>query len=164
MQTTSRTAALDYLLAIGNLLALYDHKMEQASNLLEEKLAVPTLEATDEEKDQLNDSINKELVTIQVELRNFYNLRKDLQRNFFARYNIDKDYRCQFKHLAIALTATEECYNADPTAQNRTLLMELRRVIYWFLGTVMWVWPANCWRCLADMLEDGSEEENNLPM
>ena len=164
MQQTSRNAALDYLLAIGNLIALADHKEEQIMNLMEEHDNVPEIDATQDEKDQLREDIRKEIVQANKERQELYDLRRDLQRNFFERYKIDNDYWCQFKHYAVALTAAEECRNADPTFQNETVVTQLRKLVYQFLGTAMWVWPANCGRCLADLYEESKTvtQENAL--
>lgn len=161
---TSRNAALDYLLAIGNLIALADHKEEQIMNLMEEHDNVPTLkDTTPEETKALQEQIRQEIVQATKERQELYDLRRDLQRNFFERYKIDNDYRCQFKHYAIALTAAEECRNADPTFQNDVLVTSLRKLVYQFLWTAMWVWPANCWRCLADLYEEAKESKHNDP-
>lgn len=129
---TSRTAALDYLLAIGNLIALADHKEEQIINLVEEEQNLPK-DATQEEIQAMTEDIHKEIVMARKERNELYDTRKDLQRNFFNRYGIDKDYRCQFKHYAIALTAMEECRNADPTVENEYLLLRFRKQVYQFL-------------------------------
>lgn len=159
MQQTSRTAALDYLLSIGNLIALADHKEEQIMNLVEEEQNLPK-DSTPEELQAMTDDIHKEIILARKERDSLYDARRDLQRNFFNRYNIDKDYRCQFKHYAIALTAMEECRNADPTVENEYLLLRFRKLTYQFLGQAMWVWPANCGRCLADMLEEKMKEDS----
>ena len=153
MKDTSRTAALDYLLAIGNLVALADHKEEQIMNLLEERNSLSTVTSDPEELEKLATNIQQEIVIAQKERDNLYQERKSLQRNFFQIYNIDMDYWCQFKHYAVALTAMEECRNADPTVDNQFVLTRFRRMVYQFLGQAMWVGPANCWRCLADALQ-----------
>lgn len=154
MKDTSRTAALDYLLAIGNLIALADHKEEQIMNLLEEKENIPAITSKPEEVNELISSINEEIAATRIQIKQLYDQRKTLQRNFFEIYDIDMDYWCQFKHYAVALTAMEECRNADDTVQNQILLAEFRKSVYQFLGVILWVWPANCWRCLADALDD----------
>jgi len=154
MKDTSRTAALDYLLAIGNLIALADHKEEQIMNLIEERNNLSSVTSDPEELEKLATAIQEEIVLASRDRENLYQDRKTLQRNFFSRYNIDMDYWCQFKHYAIALTAMEECRNADPTADNQFILNRFRKEVYQFLGQAMWVWPANCWRCLADMLDE----------
>lgn len=156
MKDTSRTAALDYLLAIGNLIALADHKEEQIINLNEELQAVDTAASTQEEADQMTWDIIKEIWTANKTRQQLYDFRKELQRNFFEIYDIDMDYRCQMKHYAVALTAMEECRNANPTVQNDILLQKFRTHVYQFLGIAMWVGPANCWRCLADALDEAS--------
>lgn len=164
MQQTSRNAALDYLLAIGNLIALADHKEEQIMNLMEEHDNVPELkDTTSEEAKALQEQIRQEIVQATKERQELYDLRRDLQRNFFERYKIDNDYRCQFKHYAVALTAAEECRNADPIFQNDVLVTSLRKMVYQFLGTAMWVGPANCWRCLADLYEEAKAPKKNEP-
>ena len=150
MQTTSRNAALDYLLAIWNLIALADHKEEQIMTLMEEESTIIETEKDPLMQQALGEQIRQEIVQAAKERNELYELRKDLQRNFFERYKIDNDYRCQFKHYAVALTAAEECRNADPTFQNDVVVTSLRKLVYQFLWTAMWVWPANCWRCLAD--------------
>ena len=164
MQQTSRNAALDYLLAIGNLIALADHKEEQIMNLMEEEATMIETEKDALMQQQLREDIRKEIVQANKERQELYDLRRDLQRNFFERYKIDNDYRCQFKHYAVALTAAEECRNADPTFQNETVVTQLRKLVYQFLGTAMWVWPANCGRCLADLYEESKTvtQENAL--
>ena len=154
MKDTSRTAALDYLLAIGNLVALADHKEEQIMNLEEEYEAVASLELTEPEAEQMRQNIAKEILETKASRRQLYDLRRELQRNFFQRYEIDMDYWCQYKHFAVALTAAEECRNADDTYYNEVLVTKLRKAAYQFLGTAMWVGPANCGRCLADMLDE----------
>lgn len=154
MKDTSRTAALDYLLAIGNLIALADHKEEQIINLNEELQAVDTVASTQEEADQMTWDIIKEIWTANKTRQQLYDFRKELQHNFFEIYGIDMDYRCQMKHYAVALTAMEECRNANPTVQNDILLQKFRTHVYQFLGIAMWVGPANCGRCLADMLDE----------
>lgn len=156
MKDTSRTAALDYLLAIGNLIALADHKEEQIINLNEELQAVDTVASTQEEADQMTWDIIKEIWTANKTRQQLYDFRKELQRNFFQIYDIDMDYRCQMKHYAVALTAMEECRNANPTVQNDILLQKFRTHVYQFLGIAMWVGPANCWRCLADALDEAT--------
>jgi len=137
MQQTSRNAALDYLLAIGNLIALADHKEEQIMNLMEEEATMIETEKDALMQQQLREDIRKEIVQANKERQELYDLRRDLQRNFFERYKIDNDYRCQFKHYAVALTAAEECRNADPTFQNETVVTQLRKLVYQFLGTAM---------------------------
>lgn len=156
MKDTSRTAALDYLLALGNLIALADHKEEQIINLNEELQAVDTVASTQEEADQMTWDIIKEIWTANKTRQQLYDFRKELQRNFFEIYDIDMDYRCQMKHYAVALTAMEECRNANPTVQNDILLQKFRTHVYQFLGIAMWVGPANCWRCLADALDEAA--------
>ena len=133
MQQTSRNAALDYLLAIGNLIALADHKEEQIMNLMEEEANLTAVTSDPEELKTMQEDIRKEIVQATKERQELYDLRRDLQRNFFERYKIDNDYRCQFKHYAIALTAAEECRNADPTFQNDVLVTSLRKLVYQFL-------------------------------
>lgn len=130
---TSRTAALDYLLAIGNLIALADHKEEQIMNLVEERNNLSSVTQDPDELQALATDINNDIVLAQKERDELYTTRKSLQRNFFDRYEIDKDWRCQFKHYAIALTAMEECYNADKTVDNRFLLSRFRKLVYQFL-------------------------------
>lgn len=154
---TSRTAALDYLLAIGNLIALADHKEEQIMNLVEERNNLSSVTSDPGELEALKADINNDIAIAQRERLELYQTRKSLQRNFFNRYEIDNDWRCQFKHYAIALTAMEECANADNTVDNRFLLSKFRKLTYQFLWTAMWVWPANCWRCLADILDPEDE-------
>lgn len=133
MQTTSRNAALDYLLAIGNLIALADHKEEQIMNLMEEEATTIETEKDPLMQQALCEDIRKEIVQATKERNELYTLRKDLQRNFFERYKIDNDYRCQFKHYAVALTAAEECRNADQTFQNDVAVTTLRKLVYQFL-------------------------------
>lgn len=154
MKDTSRTAALDFLLCIGNLLALADHKEEEILNLIEERNNLSTVTSNPAELETLTNNINNELFEAQRERERLYEYRKTLQRNFFETYNIDNDYRCQFKHFAVALTSMEECRNAHPTPQNDQLLIRFRQLTYQFLWQIMWVWPANCGRCLADMFEE----------
>lgn len=154
MKDTSRTAALDYLLCIGNLIALADHKEEQIMNLLEERNSLSTVTSDPVELETMATNIQQEIALAQKERDNLYQERKSLQRNFFHIYNIDMDYWCQFKHYAIALTAMEECRNADNTVDNQFVLTRFRRMVYQFLWQAMWVGPANCWRCLADAIED----------
>ena len=154
MKDTSRTAALDYLLAIGNLIALADHKEEQVINLNEELQSVDTVASTQEEADKMTWEILNEIWAANKTRQQLYDFRKELQRNFFQIYDIDMDYRCQFKHYAVALTAMEECRNANPTVQNDILLQKFRTHVYQFLGIAMWVGPANCGRCLADAIEE----------
>lgn len=163
MQTTSRNAALDYLLAIGNLIALADHKEEQIMNLMEEEQTVIETEKDPLMQQALCEDIRQEIVQATKERQELYELRKDLQRNFFERYKIDNDYWCQFKHYAVALTAAEECRNADPTFQNDVAVTTLRKLVYQFLWTAMGVWPANCWRCLADAYAEAHEPKHNDP-
>lgn len=163
MQNTSRNAALDYLLAIGNIIALADHKEEQVMNLMEEEANLTAVTSDPEELKAMQEDIRKEIVQVTKERQELYDLRRDLQRNFFERYKIDNDYRCQFKHYAIALTAAEECRNADPIFQNDVLVTSLRKMVYQFLWTAMWVGPANCWRCLADLYEEANAPKHNEP-
>lgn len=137
MKDTSRTAALDYLLAIGNLIALADHKEEQIMNLLEEKENIPAVTSKPEEVNELISSINEEIAATRIQIKQLYDQRKTLQRNFFEIYDIDMDYWCQFKHYAVALTAMEECRNADDTVQNQILLAEFRKSVYQFLGVIL---------------------------
>lgn len=137
MKETSRTAALDYLLAIGNLVALADHKEEQIMNLLEEKENIPAVTTEPREANDLMESINEEIAATRKQIKQLYEQRKTLQRNFFEIYNIDMDYWCQFKHYAVALTAMEECRNADDTVQNEILLAEFRKGVYQFLGVIL---------------------------
>lgn len=164
MQNTSRNAALDYLLAIGNLIALADHKEEQIMNLLEEHDNVPTLpDIEPDEIKTLQENIRLEIVQTSKERDELYKLRKEMQRNFFDTYKIDQDYWCQFKHYAAALTAAEECRNAHPSFQSDTALTKLRKLVYQFLGIAMGVWPANCGRCLADAWEEHINPVPQLP-
>lgn len=158
---TSRTAALDYLLAIWNLIALVDHKEEQIANLVEERNNLSSVTKDPDEIQALATEINQDIAIAQRERDQLYQTRKSLQRNFFDRYEIDKDWWCQFKHYAVSLTAMEECYNADPTVDNHFLLARFRKLTYQFLGQAMWVWPANCGRCLADMLDP--EDDETIP-
>lgn len=154
-KTTSRNAALDYLLAIGNLIALADHKEEQIMNLLEEHDNVPFLQDIEpDEITSLQENIRLEIVQTSKERDELYKLRKDMQRNFFDTYKIDQDYWCQFKHYAAALTAAEECRNAHNSFQSDLIVTKLRKLVYQFLWTAMGVWPANCGRCLADAYEE----------
>lgn len=159
---TSRTAALDYLLAIWNLIALVDHKEEQVANLVEERNNLSSVTQDQGELEALATEINNDIALAQRERDQLYQMRKSLQRNFFDRYEIDNDWRCQFKHYAIALTTMEECYNADPTVDNRFLLAKFRKLTYQFLWNAMWVGPANCGRCLADMLDPEDEQSDEI--
>lgn len=156
--TTSRTAALDFLLSIWNLLALADHKEEQISNLIEERTNLSSVASNEEELQALTQSINEELVETQRQRERLYEVRKELQISFFKIYNIDQDYWCQFKHFAVSLTALEECRNAHPSPQMDQLLIKFRRLVYQFLGVILWGNPANCWRCLTDMLTTPEED------
>lgn len=152
---TSRNASLDHLLAIWNLLALADHKEEEIMNLMEEDASVDSLEWADEEtKVNMHENIRAEIVRNRNEISSLYTLRKNCQRNFFQIYWIDKDYWCQFKHFAVTLVALEEVRNANPTYETELAVTQFRKLTYQFLGNIMWVWPANCWRCLADAYDN----------
>lgn len=164
-KTTSRNAALDYLLSIGNLIALADHKEEQIMNLLEEHDNVPSLEnISEDEIKTLQENIRLEIVQTSKERDELYKLRKELQRNFFDTYNIDQDYWCQFKHYAVALISAEECRNAHTSFQLDTVVTKLRKLVYQFLWIAMGVWPANCGRCLADAVEEKIQSKWKLTL
>jgi len=147
MQQTSRTAVLDYVLLIRNLIAAQDHLEERIMNLLWELEADPD-----------SQELYEELLTQTRELRqSIYKQRKTIQEQMFQEYEIDEDWRCLFKHLTVALEAFEECRNASHSEASLQAIEEqvvnYRKFYYEFLGIITGVWPAGCGRCLADRLE-----------
>lgn len=159
MNNTSRTTVLDWTLLIGNLVALIDHKNEEISNLEEEYRSIDSVAQNPEEYVKMDAAIKEDIAYANAERDALVDLRRELQREFFATYNIDQDYWCQFKHRSVILTTIDELRSTH--ANVRFLESAVRKLAYQFLGKMTGVWPANCGRCLSDMLEEKEQRKTD---
>lgn len=154
---SSRTSVLDWVMCIGQLCCLYDHLGEEEMNLLAER------EEVNSEEIAVLLSIDEDLAYLKQEQETILNQRRRLQGELFNWWELDKEQRCKFKHYATALASMQECYDAEPN--NEALhqeLINLRKATYRFLGRLVGWQPAECGRCLADVIEkkqEGSKEE-----
>lgn len=141
-QNKMRTAALDWALLIGNMCALYDHKQEEIMNLKEEYEELPEIESDHETLEALLLDTLWDITNAEAELEEILAMRRQLQEEFFEEYNIDKEYWCQFKHWCTIITSVQEVGSKSKP--------NLFKKFYNFLWKIIWVWQANCGRCLAD--------------
>ena len=148
LKVIMRTAILDWTLCIGQLCALYDHLGEEEMNLLAEK------EEVKPEEISVILSIDEDLAYLKQEQEAVLNQRRRLQGQLFHDWWLDHEQRCKFKHYATALASLQECSDADPN--NKALhdeLINFRKTTYRFLWRLVWGEPADCGRCLADVID-----------
>lgn len=104
-------------------------------------------------------SIDEDLAYLKQEQETILNQRRRLQGELFNWWELDKEQRCKFKHYATALASLQECYDAEPN--NEALHQELinfRKATYRFLWRLVWGEPAECGRCLADVISKNKGE------
>lgn len=156
----TRNAVLDFIELLGEQAALLDHVKEWEVNLESEKEAVIEDSSHDpEENYSMILGIEGEIAVNRSEQSVLLSQRRNLQQIFFDLYHIDPEERCKVKHYATILTLIWECSNAHPEdVKLHNLEKEIRRSTYGYLWRVLWVWPADCGRCLTDMLSDAEEE------
>lgn len=146
-----RTAILDWTLLIGQLCCLYDHLGEEEMNLLAEKDEVSWDEVS------LLLAIDEDLAYLKQEQESVLNQRRRLQGQLFNDWWLDREQWCKFKHYATALASLQECYDADPNNESlHNELINFRKTTYRFLWRLVWWQPAECGRCLADVIEKPS--------
>lgn len=154
-----RTAILDWVLCIGNLCALYDHLGEEEMNLLAEREEI--------NPDDLSVilSIDEDLAYLKQEQEVVLNQRRRLQKLLFENFELDHEQRCKFKHYATALASMQECADADPS--NISLhneLINFRKQTYRFLWRLVGWEPAECGRCLADVIDKTTQSHSTTPL
>lgn len=162
---TSRTPLLDQLLAIRNLLALGDHELEQIVNLEQEQIEGLKLTAEGDPlpDDALSDSYDQDIAKTVVQYHDHYQLRKELQRSVFDSYNIDLEYRCQFKHRLTVHEALKEIADATGSSDDRWRYYLFTKDLYLRIWEITGLWHTPCGRCLLDAEEGGGHKTTSGP-
>lgn len=151
---TSRTPLLDQLLAIRNLLALGDHELEQIVNLRQEQAEseglAPSKSSVSLSAEALYDSYTKDINATIRQYADHYALRKELQRSVFDAYNIDLEYRCQFKHRLTVHEALKEIADATSSPEDRERYRLFTKDLYLWIWEITGLGHTPCGRCLLD--------------
>lgn len=151
---TSRTPLLDQLLAIRNLLALGDHELEQIVNLRQEQAEseglAPSKSSVSLSAEALYDSYTKDINATIRQYTDHYALRKELQRSVFDAYNIDLEYRCQFKHRLTVHEALKEIADATGSQADWDRYFLFTKDLYLRIWEITGLGHTPCGRCLLD--------------